>query len=259
MKGFVQSESSSLNATQISVKNFVLIFTGQMHWLQLYEKNLKAGIHRENQPGASQEFIANTNMDATLFNQYSQYQGNDEQQMTQSLNQLQGKYPGDPITLRTYQETVGPNRPTRDRNVKHLEGKNPAYEYTKNVNPNYGQSYAAKRGKNTRIGFIEPKSQVLLNEGKMTRKNIYHYQKIEARDRVHHASNEARLKHHDKYTFVGKERLNPKKEACPQIVKIHHNDVGRKAFEAGLRKDDSLQKTGDYLRTTSFKDGKFGF
>lgn len=175
------------------------------------------------------------------------------------MNKLHNKYPGDPIALRTYQETVGPNRPARDRNIRHLEGKKPTYEYTKNVNPNYGQNHAAREGKNTKIGFIDPKSQVLLNENKITRKNVYHYKKTEPRDRVHHASNEARLKHHDQYTFIGKERLNPKKEACPQIVAIQHNQIGRKAYEAGLRKDDSLMKTGDHLRTTSFKNGNFGF
>lgn len=98
-----------------------------------------------------------------------------------------------------------------------------------------------------------------MNEGKITRKNIYHHQEIKPRERVHHESNEARLKHHDQYTFIGKERAIPKKEAFPQVVPVHHNPIGRKAYEAVLRKDDSMRKTGEHLRINSFKDGKFGF
>lgn len=193
------------------------------------------------------------------MSQYPQYEGQSQEQLDQTLNQLHGKFPGEPVTLRTYQETVGPNRAERNRNVRHLAAKKPTYEYTKNVNPNYGQPHATRDGKGTGIGFIEPSSQVLLNEPKMTRKNIYHHQEIRPRERVHHASNEARLDHHDQYTFVGKERLHPKKPSFPQVVSIQHNDTGRKAYEAGLRKDDSMRKTGEHLRITGFKDGNFGF
>jgi len=211
------------------------------------------------QPGPNQTFGVTTQIDASTFDKYSTYQGQNPENLDKSLSTLKDQYGGNTISLRTYQETCGPNRPTRDRNVQHLAGSNPTYTYTNNVNGYYNQPNSETDAKGHPIGYIDPQSQVLLNEKKMTRKDIYRIEKLTNKPRVHHASKEAIYAHHDKYTKIGKECLPPKKLAFDRVVDIHHNHIGRRAVEAKFRKEDNIRKRGDLMRTQGYKDGDFGF
>lgn len=84
--------------------------------------------------------------------------------MTQTLNI---QYPQtSPITLGTFQDTMGPERADRTRTILDRYESKPGYKYTQKVNP--------VNANLSRPEHLNKDSQVLLNDPKLQRKDIHY-------------------------------------------------------------------------------------
>ena len=145
-----------------------LTILGQIYQLEEYAENLGSEEGVPTYPTLPTHYV-----DPTVKVEQTHGQ---EHNMTQTLN---SEYPStSPITLRTFQETMGPGRPDRSRNITHLQNSNPSYVYTKKVNPanpNAGRPEHLNQG-----------SQVLLNDTKFKRRNVHHIHTLQKPELMTH-------------------------------------------------------------------------
>ena len=232
---------------------------GNINQLKEYEQAIASQDLGDIQIGPSQEVTVTPQPDLQTLQHYPQLTSTlTPSQLTQNLNTLTSKYAGGAITLNTFQETLGPNRQTRQRNQEHLQAQKPTFLYTENVNKKYNQP-TAEEAKIHPIGFIQPGSQTLLNEKKLRKRTVHHISDTRAKERVFQKSLGKKYELHDQFTKSGNLRSGAKQEAFDRVVDINYNEVGRRAIEAAFRKEDSLKKTGNRVRTDAYKKGDFGF
>lgn len=96
-----------------------------MYQLEEYAAELESGNQVPDYPAMPTHFE-----DPTVRVEPTRGQGHS---MTGTLNSEYAQTT--PITLRTFQETMGPERPDRTRNVTLLQNNQPGFTYTKKVNP----------------------------------------------------------------------------------------------------------------------------
>lgn len=245
-----------------------------MHQLEQYYDDLNSSLGVPNYPALPTHFEDPTvTIDAPIGQSHL---------MTQTLNT---QYPQtSPITLGTFQDTMGPERADRTRTILDRYENKPGLKYTHKVNP-----VNAHLG---RPDHLNKDSQVLLNDPKFQRKDIHYIhtqQKPElathntlynhsrkaydlgekkqnedfyhtARRTPYQATKDGRDELAQKFRVVGTEHAIPSKPNMEPVVNLRSDYEGwRPMTERVLKNEDWIKKTGDRLRREAPKNGYFGF